>query len=204
MTSQSINLKSIIIILGLLLSLGVVLLVGNRMFNLLARASGSPPEGVQIGNITANSASVTFTTTDESQALIEYGTNPTNLTLFASDETSTTNHTVKISLLTPNTTYYFHIKIGDKTYENSGLPWTFTTTGVRDAGPTPTRVPLTPSLSPSPQATGSSGTTGTGAVNCNDIAKLIGATKGSPNYDPQYDINKDGIINSADLTLCGK
>lgn len=195
--NQSINLKSIFIIIGLLASLGVVLLVGNRMFNLLAKASGSPPENVQINNISANSATVTFTTTSEAQALIEYGTNPTNLSLFASDEVSTTSHTIKISLLTPNTTYYFHIKMGDKTYDNAGLPWTFTTVSVGNSGPSPTRIPLSPVLSPSQQSTSSSG-----AVKCSEIPSHMGATRGSPNYDAKYDINNDGIINSLDLAKC--
>lgn len=195
--NQSINLRSIIIVLGLLLSLAVLVFAGTRVYSLFVSASGSPPEDVRIGNITANSATVTFTTTSSAQALIEYGTNPTNLTLFASDETSTTDHTIRIALLTPNTTYYFHIKMGEKKYDNAGLPWTFTTTTVGTSSPNPTQVQLTPAVTDSP-----SSTTSAGSINCNEIPKHIGATQGSPNYDAQFDINRDGIINVGDITAC--
>jgi len=32
-----------------------------------------------------------------------------------------------LTLLSPNTTYYFDIRVGDKKYDNGGVPWTFTT-----------------------------------------------------------------------------
>ena len=185
MSHQSLNLKTIVIAAGLLLTLGVVLIAGNRVFDLLARAS-SPPEDVAITNITANSATVTFTTATESQALIEYGTNPSNLTLFASDDNSTVSHKIKITLLTPNTTYYMHIKIGDKTYENAGLPWTFTTTNVAFEGPTPTEIPLTPAGSGGPSGEG----TTSGRAFCNEIPLHMGATTGALNYDIKYDFDR--------------
>lgn len=189
------NLKTIFIVVGLLISLGVMLALGNRIYNLLAKASGSPPENVEISQITTNSAMITFTTTSASSVLIEYGTNPTNLTLFAND-TDTTSHKIVLSLLTPNTTYYFHIKIGDTTHDNSGVPWTFTTESNRASLPTPTLgVTKAPSLQP-----GSTSST----VVCGDIAGRMGSRRGSPQYDSKYDLNSDGVVNSVDMSLCKK
>lgn len=189
------NKKAIFLIVGLLLTLGVILLGGSRVYNLLAKASGNDPQNVQIVQVTANSATVAFTTVSSTQTLVEYGTNPTNLTLFASDTVSTTDHKIALSLLTPATTYYLHIKVGDKVYDNSGLPWTFTTIGVQQPAVTSPTIALRPTTAVASVSA---------ATKCSEIAKRIGAVRGAVNYDPKYDLNSDGIINSADLTLCYK
>ncbi|MBI4067125.1 hypothetical protein HY407_01980 [Candidatus Gottesmanbacteria bacterium] len=182
--------KPIVLIFGLLLTLGIVLIAGDRIYNLLAKAGNSSPENVQITAVTSNSATITFTTAEAVQALLEYGTDASNLTLFASD-TETTSHSIVLSLLTPTTTYYFQIKIGDKTYDNAGVPWTFTTSGANTLLPSPT---LGIQSSPTPG--------GGGQIPCNEVAKRMGAVPASPNYQISYDLNSDGIINSADLALC--
>ncbi len=194
--------KTILIIVGLLLALGVMLLAGSRVYNLLAKAGGSSqPDNVQITQITANSAVVTFTTASSKQTLIEYGTDSANLTLFAND-TETTDHKISLSLLTPNTSYFLHIKIDGKVYDNGGVPWTFTTSGTNlPTLKSPTTLPslaatLVPKLSPASSSAQK--------ISCGEVAKRIGSTKGSPNYDVKYDLNSDGIINSADMALCGK
>lgn len=199
------SLKVIILLLAILLSLGVVLLVGNRVFNLMAKAGGSAPTNVQLTEITANSALITFTTQEASQALVEYGTNPSNLTLFASDSTSTMDHKIHLTLLTASTTYYAKVKIGSDSYDNSGLPWTFTTAGGNNSlVSTPS---VSPAISRSPllnraiSPTVSQISTAPRA-DCGGIGSRIGATRGSARYEEQYDINKDGIINAADVVLC--
>jgi hypothetical protein len=50
-----------------------------------------------------------------------------------------------LTLLSPSTTYYFQIRIGDKKFDNGGVPWTFTTKAVEktvspEPSPTPTSV----------------------------------------------------------------
>src|SRR3989344_3797015 len=178
MQQSSINTKTILIILLLVVSLGVMLLAGNRILSLLARAGGSPPENVQVSQVSTNTATISFTTADPSSSLIEYGTNPTSLTLFAND-TDATSHQIILSLLTPNTTYYFHIKIGENVYDNSGVPWSFTTASNNSLLPTLT---LAATVVPT-----SAGGGAAGVVTCSDVATRMGAKRGSSNYDVKYD-----------------
>src|SRR3989344_5741120 len=178
MQQSSINTKTILIILLLVVSLGVMLLAGNRILSLLARAGGSPPENVQVSQVTTNTATISFTTVDSASSLIEYGTNPTSLTLFAND-TDATSHQIMLSLLTPNTTYYFHIKMGENVYDNSGVPWSFTTASNNSLLPTLT---LAATIAPT-----SAGGGAAGVVTCSDVATRMGAKRGSSNYDVKYD-----------------
>jgi len=195
MPQSSINTKTILIVLLLVVSLGVMILAGNRIYNLLAKAGGSAAENVQVSQVTTNTVTISFSTADPSSSLIEYGTNPTSLTLFAND-TDATNHQIILSLLTPNTTYYFHIKIGENVYDNNGVPWSFTTASNNSLLPTLTLAPTLGTTS------GSGGRSG--PVTCSDVATRMGTRRGSSNYDVKYDLNGDGIINSLDMSLCGK
>ena len=40
-----------------------------------------------------------------------------------------------LTLLSPGTTYYFDIQVGDKKYDNGGIPWTFTTKEIQKTQP---------------------------------------------------------------------
>lgn len=97
--------------------------------NTFTRASDSAPHAVDIVDITENSAQITWTTDRESQGVVEYGTSPTSLSFFAPEGEKTVKHTVSLTLLSDNTSYYFRIKVGDTTYDNAGVPWTFSTKG---------------------------------------------------------------------------
>ncbi|MFA9289374.1 MAG: fibronectin type III domain-containing protein [Weeksellaceae bacterium] len=93
----------------------------------MTRASDQAPQSVVVSGITKSSASIQWATDRESQAMVEYGTSPGDLNQFAPEASSVTDHEVKLTLLTPSTTYYFRIKVGDTEYDNAGVPWTFTT-----------------------------------------------------------------------------
>ena len=153
------------IIIGTLLSIplvfaGIYFASGN-----FTRANDPVPHDVIITEITQNSAKVVWTTDQDTQTVIEYGTAPTALTFFAPEAEKTKQHSIDITLLTPSTTHYFQIRAGDKAYDNGGVPWTFTT---RAVGSTTTgKVVTAPSTKP--VSGGSSGSSKT--------IKISGSTK---------------------------
>lgn len=118
-------------ILAVLIGLGIsviVLVFGFGIFQgALTRATDTAPRDVAILEKTSTSAKITWTTGQESQSLIRYGTTRNALNFFAPETTRTTAHSVDISLLSPGTTYFFQIEVGEQVYNNNGEPWTFTT-----------------------------------------------------------------------------
>ena len=120
------------IIVGVILSVVLVFFAFNVLQNVFSRASFEKPLNVPISDIASNSAKISWTTGVESSgAVVKYGTSPTTLSLFApSDSDKTKDHSITLTLLSPNTAYYFVIVYGDgedKLYDNAGVPWTFTT-----------------------------------------------------------------------------
>jgi len=121
-------------------------LMALNMGGVFTRASDVEPRDVVISDIGQNNAKVSWVTGIETQGVIEYGTTPTSLNFFAPEATKTKNHLVELTLLSPQTTYYFQIRIGDKKYDNGGVPWTFTTKGTETQ---PVNQP-TPTITPTP------------------------------------------------------
>ncbi len=117
------------VVIGLIIFI-LMVFVGFRIFG--TRAADSLPQDVVISNIERNSVRINWTTGVDTQGVIEYGTSPTALNFFAPEAEKTKNHSVDLTLLSPSTTYYFVIRIGEKRYDNGGVPWTFTTKGVND------------------------------------------------------------------------
>lgn len=116
----SIGIGAVISILVLVFGFGI-------LQGVFTRADDVAPRDVTISEITNNSAKVMWATGNENQGVIEYGTSPTALNFFAPEASANKNHSVELTLLSPNTTYYLQIRIGDKKFDNSGAPWTFTT-----------------------------------------------------------------------------
>lgn len=118
------------IVVGFVISIGVVYLGFTLVQGYFTRATDERPEDVQISNIAETSAKVTWTTANESDGgVIQYGVSPTGLTSYAPAEGGrTTTHSVDLTLLAPATTYYFEIFYGEgRKYDNAGVPWTFVT-----------------------------------------------------------------------------
>lgn len=134
--------KIFAIIIGSLIAL-ILIFFGFRLFsNVFTRASDLEPRDVIISDIGRNSAKISWTTGVETQGVVEYGTTPTALNFFAPETNSTKSHQIELTLLSPNTTYYFQIRIGDKKYDNGGVPWTFTTkTNQQEPIVSPTSIP---------------------------------------------------------------
>lgn len=148
-------LKIISIVIGLLIFI-LIVYFGFRIFS--SQAADIQPRDVVISNISTNSVTISWTTNQETQGIIEYGTTPTALNFFAPEAQKTKNHSVDLTLLSPSTTYYFQIRIGDKKFDNGGVPWTFSTKAVEKTlpsqestpAPTPTPDSISPTATPTP------------------------------------------------------
>ncbi len=146
-SQQKASSKLLPIAIGGVISLVLVVFGYFFMFNgvIGSRASDSIPRDTVVSEISENSAKVVWATGQETQGVIEYGTSPTSLNFFAPESEKTLSHELDLTLLSPSTTYYFQIRIADKQYDNSGVPWTFTTKSPNSA--TETSVSPTPGSS---------------------------------------------------------
>lgn len=223
--------KAIIILVFLLGVLGATIFLGQRASQFFARASACPAAGVSAVQVTANSSVVSWETSDVSQGRVEYGTSATNLTFQAPEATSGKTHNVPLTLLTPNTVYYYLVTIGTNKCDSSGqscsgvscVPWTFTTSALTQqqqivatlppATPSATLVPPTPtssatgSATPAKVATTSAAPAPTSALSafCKQVQANIGADSGMTDLWPalkQYDINGDGRVMGVDVIKC--
>lgn len=143
--------KILAVLIGLVLFV-LIVFFSFRIFG--TQASDYEPRDVVVSNIEKNSAKIIWTTGVETQAVVEYGTSPTALNFFAPEATKEKNHSLDLTLLSPSTTYYFAIRIGDKRYDNGGVPWTFTTKGTEKSVVSFTPTPVSQNvISPSPTPT---------------------------------------------------
>jgi hypothetical protein len=164
MTTESKKIRYISIGVGIIISILLIIFGFGFIRSTFTRAEDIAPRDVVVGNITNTTVKVNWTTGKENQGVIEYGTSPTALNFYAPETKSTDTHAVDLTLLSPNTTYYFQVRIGDKKYDNAGVPWTFTTKGNdKTTGsdvsentkitPTSSTVPQTQSVASSPTPT---------------------------------------------------
>lgn len=166
-------LKIASIVIGTIIGL-LLIVMGFQLFSgVFTRASDLEPRDVVVSNITQNSAKLSWATGVETQGVVDYGTTPTALNFFAPEPQKTKTHLLDLTLLSPSTSYYFQIRIGDKKYDNGGVPWTFTTKGTEKS-----TTPLTPTPTsstqptPTPVQTLQIPTTGTPVCSETDCAKI--------------------------------
>lgn len=122
--------------IGVGLILSVLLLAAAStayMSGIFVSANDDAPRELIVRSVTDNSTQLYWTTQNETQGLIQYGTNSSELSLIAPEVIAGKEHTIDLTLLKPQTTYYFQLKIGDKVFNNGGLPWTFATKKATDA-----------------------------------------------------------------------
>ena len=140
--------KILAVIVGTFVFIGLVFLYFS-VFG--TRASDSEPRDVVVSNIEKNSVRASWATGVDTQGVVEYGTTPTALNFFAPEATKGKTHSLDLTLLSPNTTYYFDIRVGDTKYDNGGVPWTFTTKGAESSVVAPTTsAPTQPVSQPTP------------------------------------------------------
>lgn len=121
------------IAIGLVIVFLIGLVVFKPLQNVMIRAEDVKPVDVNISEITDSSAKILWTTGRDIQGVVEYGLSPTDLNYFAPETAKVSSHSVDLTLLVPGNTYYFQIRIGDRQYDNSGVPWTFSTKGPGDS-----------------------------------------------------------------------
>jgi len=194
------NIKTIIIIIILILT-GVLAVVGlNAAKNYLSGAAGgSEPKNVRV-QADVKSASISWQTDKESQAVVEYGTTPASLLLRALENQSVTSHKVTLSPLKSGTTYYFRIRVGETIYDNNGIPFSFKTKSADELDSTAKSATVTPAvekqLTPTKAATDSALLEKvTTCVKTEFTAKF--GTK-----DPAYDLDGNGVVNTGDWIKC--
>jgi hypothetical protein len=119
--------RIIAIVVGLLIGIPLVIFGFLMTQGAFTRASNAAPENVRISQVTSTTAVITWNTGEETQGVVQYGTSPTQLTFFAPENRQTTVHRSELSLLKPQTTYFFNIRVGETIFDNGGSPWTFTT-----------------------------------------------------------------------------
>lgn len=181
--------------------------VAGRYF---AKASACPSKNVSALQVTANSAVVAWETEDTTQGRVEYGTNSTSLAFSAPEASSGKSHNVPLTLLTPNTVYYYVVTIGDTRCDSSGvscsdascIPWSFTTAPVN-----PGNNIVAPITSPAASPSGNQKNMGEGSLSafCLDVRKNIGSSsKDAAKWVSlkQYDIDGNGIVNGLDVMKC--
>lgn len=140
------------VVIGLVIFSGVV----YAAFRIIgSKAADIAPRNVTISDITVSSGKITWSTDQPAIGAIKYGTTEGSLNFYAPENIKdpAQSHSVDLTLLSPGSTYYFQIQIGDKMYDNGGVSWTFATKGneqtaVPTAAPLPTAAAVSPTVAP--------------------------------------------------------
>jgi hypothetical protein len=113
----------LIIVIGLVA--GIYLVRGTTYFKPQASEETSPKD-VRITNISDSSFTVTWTTVANTEGFVNWGDNENSLNRLDKDEISEkgSTHSVTISGLDEDTTYYFKINSSSVDYDNNGIAWT--------------------------------------------------------------------------------
>ena len=99
-----------------------------------------------------------------------------NLGKTVQTESRSTIHSTTLSHLSPGKTYYYKIGVGEKIYDNEGIPYSFTT----------------------PKGESQKEASTSEADSEEALKKAIGTD------NPEYDLNGDGIVNAIDLMILRK
>ncbi len=224
--------KSFGIIVFLGIALAATIFGGYKVAGNMAKASSCSAQKVTSAQVTQNSAVIAWESSEVTQGRVEYGTTATSLSFTAPEATSGKVHNVPLTLLTPNTAYYYLIAIGDNRCDSTGqscnsncIPWSFNTSMVNQptvavvttVAPLPSVMPTSVapttaiiSVSVPTLAAGSSippvapSSLPTLNAFCQSVKSNIGQGQGSPNWETvkQYDIDGSSSINGIDVLKC--
>lgn len=143
--------KLIAISIGSVLGLGLIV-GGFLLMQTFTRASSEKPLAVNNSEITASSAKITWQTgNDTVGTIVSYGTavDLANPQIQTADTPLGKDHSAVLTLLSPNTTYYYVLG-ADKEFNNEGVPWSFTT---KASNETTTNLILNPTVTASGSGT---------------------------------------------------
>jgi hypothetical protein len=209
------NIKTIVIMAVVLvvIVLGVIGVSSVRTF-MSGATSGVEPKGVTaVSSADGKSATVTWTSDKASIAKVEYGTTAASLVLMTAETDSTTDHSLSLTSLRPNTTYYYRISVAEEVFDSAGIPYTFKTSG-EEITPTPTLIPTIAEVIPTNASVTPTTCTGgvdynnDGVINSFDVISCrksgSGVVQGASTSvcNIPNDLNNDGVFNSYDVIKC--
>lgn len=109
--------------------LGVFYLSMTQVFRIGASPQ-TQPKDVRVSNISDTSASISWTTDGSTTDFLIWGGSQSSISNVLTEDTSNQKyfiHSITITGLKENTSYYFKINSEGSSYDNNGLPWQFTT-----------------------------------------------------------------------------
>ena len=142
------TIKIAAIIVGIVIAIPLIIFGFLMLSGVITRAGSVAPQDVVVNGLTATSARINWTSGDETEGTVIYGTSPNELRLVYPEIGKTTVHAVTLTLLKPGTTYYFKIRVGDEVFDNDGIPWRFSTKS--STAVTPTQAPVVTEIVISP------------------------------------------------------
>lgn len=185
--------------------------LGRVASTYFAQAGSCKAKNVKSVNVTSNGAIISWESDDATQGRVEYGVTPTSLNFTAPETASAVVHNLPLTLLTPNTPYYYLIAIGDTRCDSSGQkceegscnPFSFTTVSITPPDQVVQSI-TPPPLTPPGQAVRP--TTSLSPF-CQMVQRNIGKnSKVATEWATlkTYDVDDNGIINGLDIIKCQK
>lgn len=159
----------------------VVVIVGLNRFR-QPEAGASPelkPQQVRLTGVSAESVTINWVTETAAYGFISYG-ETMSLGRTSQEAEKTTSHSVTLTALTPETTYYYKIGVGEDLFDDGGIPYSLTTPAQETATDKPTKEPAAQP---------------TGELTLKNFELALGSS------NPTYDLNGDGTVNIVDLSL---
>lgn len=161
---------------------GIVVPIFGLKYFRRPRTQASPknePEQVRLSEVTSQSATITWTTASPAYGFISYG-ETMSLGKTSQEAEKVAEHSVTLSGLTPETTYYYKIGVGEDLFDDQGIPYSFTTPSLSSEQTTSEEEAQAPSET-EPTIEGFETAMGTA--------------------NPLYDLNGDGKVDATDISL---
>lgn len=167
-----------------------------------AAADGTPPviSAVATSSISLTGATITWTTDEPGSSIVEYGiTTSSYNSLAGSNSESVTSHSVSLTGLTGNTTYYFRVRSADlagnsATNDNGGAGWQFVT--VADVvGPVISNISTLVNNS-SAIITWNTNEAATSQVDYGTVSTTLGTTVSTSTLETTHNIILTGLTNN--------
>lgn len=183
---QKNSVKYIILVCILLLALGGLIAgLGKARSFLSSAESACTPANISEMNLTPNSVEITFRTEKTCLTEMSYGTSPESMLLRVPEEVAASDHHFKLSPLLPSTTYYYQVVVDGK---KVGVSRSFLTKIAQSRSEGEAISPAVPTPVP----------TKASSFTLEEFEENYGTA------DSTLDIDKNGIVNSADWILYQK